>query len=74
MGYVMNELSEKSDDNPNEQRTEPLREIILARALFRCGDYQGLGRQILEAYQTDLRGLFAKHAHAVLLVAPSQEK
>jgi hypothetical protein len=44
----------------------PLREIVLARALYRCGDHQGLGRKILEEYRHDLRGLFARHASAVL--------
>ncbi len=49
-----------------EDRTESLREIILARALFKCGDRQGLGRKILAHYQDDLRGLFARHACRVL--------
>ena len=49
-----------------EERTESLREIILARALYRCGDHQGLGREILQQYQKDLRGLFARHAYQVL--------
>lgn len=47
-------------------RTAPLREIVLARALFRCGDWHGLGRKILEDYQHDWRGLLARHAVAVL--------
>jgi len=49
-----------------EERTASLREITLARALYRCGDHQGLGRRILEAYRRDFRGLFARHAQAVL--------
>jgi len=49
-----------------EERTASLREITLARALYHCGDYQGLGRKILEQYKRDLRGLFARHARAVL--------
>jgi hypothetical protein len=39
---------------------------MLARALYRCGDYDGVGRKILEAYTHDLRGHFARHAKAVL--------
>ncbi len=55
-------------DHPRERRIrEPaLREIVLARALFRCGDWEGRGRAILEAYRTDLRGHLAAHAAAVL--------
>jgi hypothetical protein len=55
-------------DKPRERRRREgaLREIVLARALCRCGDHEGLGRAILEEYARDLRGLFARHAHAVL--------
>lgn len=51
-------------------RNESLRELILARALFRCGDHEGLGRRILSAYAQDLRGHYAKHARAVLEETP----
>lgn len=47
-------------------REGSLRELILARALYRCGDYQGLGKQILTEYSKDLRGHYARHALAVL--------
>lgn len=55
-------------DFPAEQRRRlgPLREIVLARALLRCGDRNGLGREILEAYTRDLRPLFHRHARHVL--------
>lgn len=49
-----------------EQRSESLRELMLARALYRCGDHGGLGRKILEAYSHDLRGPYARHAREVL--------
>ncbi len=48
------------------KRSGSIREICLARALYRCGDYQGLGKRILEEYKRDIRGLFARHANAVL--------
>jgi flavin-dependent dehydrogenase len=48
------------------RRLASLREITLARALYRCGDYQDLGKTILMTYQRDLRGLFARHATTVL--------
>jgi len=47
-------------------RNQSLRELILARALYRCGDYRGLGRRILQQYARDLRGHYARHASAVL--------
>ncbi len=47
-------------------RRESLRELLVARALYRCGDYQGLGRKTLETYTKDLRGHLARHARAVL--------
>ena len=43
-----------------------LRELILARALYRCGDYEGLGAKILQEYSRDLRGHYARHARAIL--------
>jgi hypothetical protein len=49
-----------------DNRSESLREIMVARALFRCGDHEGAGRKILEAYAQDLRGPYARHARAGL--------
>ena len=43
-----------------------LRELALARALYACGDCEGLGRRTLEAYAKDPRGTLAEHANAVL--------
>jgi len=48
------------------QRIEPLRELTLARALYRCGDFQGKGEATLRRYHKDVRGVFARHAAAVL--------
>ena len=50
----------------NTTREVSLRELILARSLYRCGDYGGIGRKTLEAYSNDLRGHYAIHARAVL--------
>jgi hypothetical protein len=43
-----------------------VREVAIARALYRCGDYHGLGEKTLRQYTDDLRGHFARHAQAVL--------
>ena len=50
----------------NATRLHSFREIVLARALYRCGDPRGLARGLLTAYTHDLRGHFARHAAAVL--------
>jgi len=59
-------------DRRRNQRSESLRELMLARALYRCGDDHDLGRRILEAYAQDLRGPYARHARAVLEEAASR--
>lgn len=64
--HVAKELGTAGGTNAERTRRESLRELMLARALFRCGDYQGLGAKILHAYTQDLRGHFARHAQAVL--------
>jgi len=48
------------------ERNLCLREIALARVLYRCGDYNGLGAKVLGEYARDLRGVYALHATAVL--------
>ena len=52
--------------DPNRARDLSLRELILARALYRCGDCEGTARNILVEYARDLRGHHARHASAVL--------
>ena len=42
------------------------RELAVARALVACGDCNGRGRAVLEAYSRDPRGVFAEHAAKVL--------
>jgi hypothetical protein len=59
---------QRTPDDPVDTRTrnDSLRELILARALYRCGDYEGLGEKILQEYSRDLRAHYARHAGAVL--------
>ena len=52
------------DDNTVRDRT--LRELILARALYRCGDYEGVGEKILKAYSRDIRAYYSSIAQKVL--------
>jgi hypothetical protein len=48
------------------ERNLVLRELAVARALVRCGDFEGVGKETLKAYAADLRGIYALHAAAVL--------
>jgi hypothetical protein len=49
-----------------KSRRDSLLELGAARALYRLGDADGLGKQILEAYSKDMRGHFARHAAEIL--------
>jgi flavin-dependent dehydrogenase len=66
-GHALTKLEPLYDAGmERRRRLGPLREIVLARALYRCGDWQGIGQRILTGYRRDSRGLFARHATAVL--------
>jgi len=70
-GHAFTDISRarlETPDNPVDTttRNNSLRELILARALYRCGDYKGLGQKILNDYASDLRAHYARHASAVL--------
>ncbi len=61
----------KAENNPplgteNGVRDKVLPEIHLARALYRCGDYEGVAEKILRAYANDLHAHYARHAQAIL--------
>ena len=47
-------------------RNNSLRELVVARALYRLGDHDGVGEKILREYAADLRGHYSRHAAAVL--------
>jgi len=47
-------------------RRRSLPELVLARALYRCGDHEGLSEKILRRYANDFRGHYATHAKAIL--------
>jgi len=74
-GHAFTDIEQAMHQTPTSQtdtttRNLSLREIILARALYRCGDYQGLGERILKEYVSDLRALYSHHALAVLKGKP----
>jgi len=63
---VIEEAKRYPSWNATEPRSNSIRELMLGRALFLCGDRDGLGRRILEEYVKDLRGHLSRHANAVL--------
>lgn len=50
----------------NEERSGCLRELALARALYRLGDADGLGERALRSYLADPRRVYARHAAELL--------
>ena len=65
-GHAMTALETLYQDMDRRRREGALREIVLARALYRCGDVDNMAENILQGYRRDLRGLLAAHAAAVL--------
>jgi len=75
MGHAFTDIEDARNRTPADAsdtttRNTSLKELFLARALYRCGDYEGLGRSVLEKYARDLRGHYARHASAVLKEKP----
>jgi hypothetical protein len=71
MGHAFTSIEEARRRTPpsdvdTKTRNDSLRELILARALYRCGDCDGLGERILRQYASDLRAHYARHASEVL--------
>ena len=50
----------------DKERSDCLREIACARALFNLGDHKGMGEEVLRAYALDPRGAYSKHVRMVL--------
>ncbi len=67
-GYAMTSVKEISANGygNGSERNMALRELALARALYRCGDCDGAAEKVLKQYALDLRGVYALHATAVL--------
>jgi len=71
MGHAFTHIREALAGTPpspvdNSTRNNSLKELTLARALYRCGDHEGLGEKILRQYANDLRAHYARHAQGVL--------
>lgn len=66
-GYHVHSLLEVRDkavksDVDVSKRNQSLKEVFLANALYRCGDYKGKAKEILKNYSKDLRGHYSKYA------------
>jgi len=77
-GHVMPDIQTAKKLTPLSKtdvttRNNSLRELILGRALYRCGDLNGIGNQILNEYSKDLRGHFYRHAKGVLELYSKQK-
>ncbi|MHC4508700.1 MAG: FAD-dependent oxidoreductase, partial [Planctomycetota bacterium] len=70
-GHAFTDVEEAGRQTPpsatdTRTRNDSLCELVLARALYRCGDYNRLGEAILVQYASDLRAHYARHAREVL--------
>jgi len=71
MGHAFTDIEKATKETPGSgvdtsTRNKSLKELFLARALYLCGDYDGLGEKILRQYSHDLRAHYARHAAEVL--------
>jgi hypothetical protein len=66
MGVEMPIIKGYANKSGDKERSDCLREISCARALFNLGDYQGVAEKVLRAYAGDPRGVYSKHARMVL--------
>ncbi len=78
-GHVMPDIKTARKLTPAHKndvstRNNSLRELILGRALYKCGDLNGIGNQILNDYSKDLRGHYYRHASGVLKLFPEQKE
>lgn len=66
MGPDMPVIAGYANKSGDKERSDCLREIDCARALYNLGDYKGVGEKVLRAYANDPRGVYSKHARMVL--------
>jgi flavin-dependent dehydrogenase len=64
--YTKARSSTNNHTEDTSVRNRVLKELHLARALYRCGDMDGMGKTILKAYANDLHHHYALHAQGIL--------
>ena len=52
--------------NDTSTRNLALKELHLARALYLCGDHNGMGEAVLRRYANGLQGHYARYANEIL--------
>lgn len=71
-GGAADVVTELKSVNGSSRGRNGVRNLIIARVLYRCGDWENRGRAALDAYASDLRGVYARHAKAVLERQPGE--
>jgi len=66
MATKMPVIAGYANEAGDQERSDCLREIACARALFNLGDHKGAAEKVLRAYAADPRGVYSKHARMVL--------
>jgi flavin-dependent dehydrogenase len=69
-GKVLEDEGRRRDPNDNITREHSLRTLLLARSLYRCGDWDGTGLQVLQQFADGLEGVYAKYARDTLASPP----
>jgi hypothetical protein len=54
------------DLNDTSTRNCALKELHLARALYMCGDKDGIAKEVLTRYRDGLQGHYARYAYEIL--------
>lgn len=64
--YAEARSSAVPDQNDTSTRNLALKELHLARALYLCGDQDGIGETVLRQYADGLQGHYARYANEIL--------
>jgi hypothetical protein len=64
--YIEARGSAVPDLNDTSTRNLALKELHLARALYLCGDREGIGEEVLRRYADGLQGHYARYAYEIL--------
>ena len=66
LSYAEARSSAVPDLNDTSTRNLALKELHLARALYLCGDQDGIGEEVLRRYADGLQGHYARYAQEIL--------
>ncbi len=66
LSYAEARSSTVPDLNDTSTRNRALKELHLAKALYLCGDKNGIGEEVLRRYADSLQGHYARYAKEIL--------